>query len=152
MELENIVKAAAGRSDNAVFNNAAQALNHEIFWNSLSPAKENAPSDALRESLQRDFGGNDKFRHAFRQAALGLFGSGWVWLVSDAGTLRIVTTGNAGCPIVDNLDPLLTLDVWEHAYYLDVQNDRATYVDRFLDQLLNWQHASEAFRGLDKAA
>ncbi len=85
MELENIVKAAAGRSDNAVFNNAAQALNHEIFWNSLSPAKDHAPSDALRESLQRDFGGNDKFRHAFRQAALGLFGSGWVWLVSDCG-------------------------------------------------------------------
>jgi Fe-Mn family superoxide dismutase len=149
--LRDIVIAAHTLDDQAVFNNAAQALNHEIFWDSLS-ANGQQPEGPLANAIDRDFGGLQNFKDEFRRTALNLFGSGWVWLVADEGRLRIVDTRNAGTPIVDGLEPLLTLDVWEHAYYLDVQNDRASYVDAFLGNLINWSGASERYHELERAA
>jgi Fe-Mn family superoxide dismutase len=149
--LRDIVIAAHTLDDQAVFNNAAQALNHEIFWDSLS-ANGQQPEGPLASAIDRDFGGLQNFKDEFRRTALNLFGSGWVWLVADEGRLRIVDTRNAGTPVVDGLEPLLTLDVWEHAYYLDVQNDRASYVDAFLGNLINWSGASERYHELERAA
>jgi Fe-Mn family superoxide dismutase len=149
--LRDIVIAAHALDDQAVFNNAAQALNHEIFWDSLS-ANGQQPEGPLANAIDRDFSGLQNFKDEFRRTALNLFGSGWVWLVADEGRLRIVDTRNAGTPVVDGLEPLLTLDVWEHAYYLDVQNDRASYVDAFLGNLINWSGASERYHELERAA
>lgn len=152
LALEDIVLKAGKLMDAAVFNNAAQALNHEIFWNSMTPDGVQSPAGQLADAIDRDFGSLDKLKKEFRFSALTLFGSGWVWLVSDSGRLRIVTTSNSGTPLVEGLQPLITLDVWEHAYYLDVQNDRATYIDAFLDQLVDWRGASERYDSLRKAA
>lgn len=150
--LREIVIAAHTLNDQAVFNNAAQALNHEIFWDSLSADGRQQPEGPLARAIDRDFGGLQNFKDEFRRTALSLFGSGWVWLVSDEGRLRVVGTRNAGTPVIDGLEPLLTLDVWEHAYYLDVQNDRASYVDTFLGNLINWSGASERYHELEQAA
>ena len=150
--LRDIVIAAHGLNDEAVFNNAAQALNHEIFWDSLSASREPLRPGPLADAIDRDFGGLENFEDEFRRAALNLFGSGWVWLVSDEGRLRIVVTHNGGTPIVDELEPLLVLDVWEHAYYLDVQSDRASYVDTFLGELINWRGAGARYHALERAA
>lgn len=150
--LEDIVTESARRGDSAVFNNAAQAFNHELFWNSMSPAGDAEPGGEFAAAVARDFGSIDKLKKEFRSAATTLFGSGWVWLVADAGRLQIVTTSNAGTPLSDGLEPLLTLDVWEHAYYLDVQNDRAQYVDTFLSELVDWAAASDRYEDLRDAA
>ena len=152
MTLPDIIVRADELKDSSVFNNAAQAFNHELFWNSLTPSGKQKPEGSLASAIRRDFGSVDEFEEEFRASATGLFASGWVWLVSDDGRLRIIATGNAGTPLVNGLEPLLTLDVWEHAYYLDVQNDRGKYVDTFLNELVDWSAAGERFERLRKAA
>lgn len=152
MSLEDIIRRSDKLLDTAVFNNAAQVLNHEMFWSSMSPDGRTMPEREFAQAVERDFGSLDKLQEEFRFSAVTLFGSGWVWLVSDAGRLRIVTTGNAGTPMLEGLDPLIVLDVWEHAYYLDVKNDRAAFVDAFLNELVDWSAASDRYVKLQQAA
>lgn len=151
MRLEDIVLRSNKLLDGAVFNNAAQALNHDLFWNSMAPSSS-SPDGALQKAITRDFGSIDRLRKELRFSAVTLFGSGWVWLVSDAGKLRVVSTSNADTPIVQGAKPLLTLDVWEHAYYLDVKNDRPAYVDTFLNELIDWSAASRRYDARREAA
>ena len=152
MTLKDIVRKADELLDAAVFNNAAQAFNHEFFWNSMSGATNSQPEGEFAKAVERDFGNLDKLKKEFRFSAVTLFGSGWVWLISDSGRLRIVTSSNAGTPLTEGYEPLVTLDVWEHAYYLDVQNDRAAYVDAYLDELVDWSAASARYTELREAA
>jgi Fe-Mn family superoxide dismutase len=145
--LVEIVRAVAGKADKtAIFNNSAQVWNHTFYWNSLSP-KTTSPSKDLADRIEKDFGGMAKFKEQFAAAALGQFGSGWAWLVLDGGLLKVTKTPNAETPITTAAKPLLTLDVWEHAYYLDYQNKRADYVAAVLDKLLNWEFASRNLAG-----
>lgn len=143
--LEEIIRAVADderRSD--LFNNAAQAWNHTFYWNSMSPDGGGEPSGEIAKSIKRDFGGYDSFREAFFETGKTEFGSGWTWLVSRGGKLEVVSTTDAKTPLTDkNATPLLTMDVWEHAYYLDVQNERPKYINAFLDYLINWEFASD---------
>ncbi|MGQ0546310.1 MAG: superoxide dismutase, partial [Betaproteobacteria bacterium] len=126
----------------ALFNNAAQAWNHAFFWRSLRPRAQAAPPrGTLAARLDADFGGHGRFVEAFKAAALGVFGSGWAWLVEQSGELRIMTTSNADTPLLSGQTPLLVLDVWEHAYYLDHQSRRDAYVAGVVEQLLNWDFA-----------
>jgi len=130
-------------SDGEVFNNASQAWNHAFFWQSMRPQGGGRPAGRLLEALERDFGSFARFRTEFAEVATAHFGSGWAWLVrGSAGQLRVSSTSNADNPLRHRTVPLLTLDVWEHAYYLDHRNERARYVDGFLDQLVNWEFAS----------
>ena len=148
MSLEDIIKKSAGNPDMAgVFNNAAQIWNHTFYWNSLKPNGGGKPTGALAAAIDKDLGGYDKFKADFAAAAVTQFGSGWAWLVSDAGTLKIVKTGNAEVPLTKGQTPLLTIDVWEHAYYIDYQNLRAKYVETLIDKLLNWDFANKNFAG-----
>ncbi len=148
LSLEDIIKKSAGNPDMAgVFNNAAQIWNHTFYWNSLKPNGGGKPTGALAAAIDKDLGGYDKFKADFAAAAVTQFGSGWAWLVSDAGTLKIVKTGNAEVPLTKGQTPLLTIDVWEHAYYLDYQNLRAKYVETLIDKLLNWDFANKNFAG-----
>jgi Fe-Mn family superoxide dismutase len=142
LALEAVVRRAALSGAAGVFNNAAQAWNHAFFWRSLRPkAQAGAPGGALAARLESEFGGYGRFVEAFKLAALGVFGSGWAWLVEHGGALEIVTTSNADTPIVRGQTPLLVVDVWEHAYYLDHQNRRDLYVSGVVDHLLNWDFA-----------
>ena len=145
--LEEIITATNGDSDKAaIFNNAAQVWNHTFYWNSMKPNGGGAPDGALAEAIDRDFGSYDKFKEAFKAAGAGQFGSGWAWLVADKDNkLSVVKTPNAVNPITDGLTPLLTMDVWEHAYYLDYQNKRPAYIDTFLDKLINWDFACDNY-------
>ncbi|MBN1684874.1 MAG: superoxide dismutase [Fe] [Gammaproteobacteria bacterium] len=132
--LEDIIKASGG----AMFNNAAQVWNHTFYWNCLSPTKNQRPSDQLYAAINQYFGSLDDFKMKFSEAATVLFGSGWAWLVKNPDqSLEIVSIGNAGNPITKGQIPLLTCDVWEHAYYIDYRNARATYVEHFW-HLVNW--------------
>jgi Fe-Mn family superoxide dismutase len=141
--LEEIVHAAAAASDKkALFNNAAQVWNHTFLWNSMAPNGGGKPSGEIAERIEQDFKGYDAFAEAFSAAAVGQFGSGWAWLVLDGGALKIVGTANADTPLVHGKVPLLTVDVWEHAYYLDYQNRRPDYVKTFLAHLVNWDFAN----------
>ena len=124
-------------------NNAAQVWNHTFYWNSLKPNGGGKPTGAVAAAIDKDLGGYDKFKAELSAAAVTQFGSGWAWLVSDAGTLKIVKTGNAEVPLTKGQKPLLTIDVWEHAYYLDYQNLRAKYVETLIDKLLNWDFANQ---------
>ena len=136
--LEEVIKASYKDGKTAIFNNAAQAWNHTFFWNCLTANGGGAPSGDLAERINKDFGGYDKFAEEFKNAAVTQFGSGWAWLVSDNGTLKITKTPNAENPLVHNQVPLLTLDVWEHAYYIDFKNRRPDFAQNFLDKLVNW--------------
>ena len=148
MSLEQIIAASAGKPDMAgVFNKAAQIWNHTFYWNSLKPNGGGKPTGAIAAAIDKDLGGYDKFKVDFAAAAVTQFGSGWAWLVSDAGTLKIVKTGNAEVPLTKGQKPLLTIDVWEHAYYLDYQNLRAKYVETLIDKLLNWDFANANLAG-----
>ena len=138
--LEDIV--AAADTPSALFNNAAQAWNHAFYWNSMSPGGPEAPSGDLSAALEASFGSLDAFNAQFAAAAVGNFASGWTWLVTDAGGLSIVNTDDADTPLRHGRRALLTVDVWEHAYYLDYQNARAAYVDAFIEHLVNWEFAS----------
>ena len=146
MSLEDIIMASSGKADmSGVFNNAAQVWNHTFYWNSLKPNGGGKPTGAIAAAIDKDLGGYDKFKADLSAAAVTQFGSGWAWLVSDAGTLKIVKTGNAEVPLTKGQKPLLTIDVWEHAYYLDYQNLRAKYVETLIDKLLNWDFANQNF-------
>lgn len=126
-----------------VFNNAAQVWNHSFFWNCLKPGGGGAPTGELAAKIDAAFGSYDKFREEFKSAATTQFGSGWAWLVEEAGTLKIVKTPNAENPLAHGQKALLTLDVWEHAYYLDFQNARPAFIDNFLDKLVNWDFVAQ---------
>ena len=142
--LEEIILATAADSAKVgVFNNAAQVWNHTFFWNCMKPAGGGAPSGELAKKIDATFGGLPKFKEEFKAAAVGQFGSGWAWLVLDGSELKIVKTGNAGTPMTSGQKALLTVDVWEHAYYLDYQNRRPDFVQTFLDHLVNWDYAAK---------
>jgi superoxide dismutase, Fe-Mn family len=140
--LEKLVRTAHERGDPALFNSASQAWNHEFFWHSLSPAPR-APDGHLLRLVERDFGSLDALRKRFRDEALAQFGSGWAWLVFEGGRLRVTHTGNADSPLTRDQVPLLTIDVWEHAYYLDYQHERARYVEALLEHWIDWGAAAE---------
>ena len=141
--LEAVVKATANPDQTVIFNNAAQVWNHTFYWNSLKPKGGGKPTGALAEMIDKSFGGFEQFKAEFAKAATGQFGSGWAWLVKDGDKLAVVKTGNADNPLVHGQKPLLTVDVWEHAYYLDYQNRRADYVAAVLDNLINWDFAAQ---------
>ncbi len=140
--LKDIIRASAGQADKAaIFNNAAQVWNHMFYWHSLKANGGGEPSAALKQKIEASFGSVEACKKEFAQAALTQFGSGWAWLVVDNGKIAVAKTGNAETPITKNLRPLLTIDVWEHAYYLDFQNRRADYANAILDKLINWDFA-----------
>ncbi len=144
MTLEEVVKASAKDSAaQGVFNNSAQIWNHTFFWHSMKPGGGGAPTGKLLAQITADFGSFDAFKTQFADAAKTQFGSGWAWLVLDAGKLKVVKTPNAETPLTGSAKPLLTCDVWEHAYYLDYQNRRPDYVTTFLDKLANWEFAAK---------
>ena len=143
--LESIIQSAHDAGDTGVFNNAAQAWNHTFLWDSMSPDGGGEPSGVLAQAIESKFGSLDDFRKAFKQAAMGQFGSGWAWLVRTSDGVDIVATANADTPLVHGTKALLTLDVWEHAYYLDFQNKRDAYIDTFLDSLVNWEFAAKNY-------
>lgn len=145
LSLHEIVVKSGEKGDTAVFNNAAQSLNHSFLWESMSPEGGTTPVGPLGDAIDAAFGDLNGFQKAFKSAAVSQFGSGWVWLVTDSDGLRIMQTGNADTPIQHGVQPLLTLDVWEHAYYLDYKNDRGQYVDSFLSDRINWAFAARNF-------
>ena len=146
--LVELVKLSAGKEDlTPVFNNAGQHWNHSFFWESLSPSGGVIPP-ALERKVVEAFGGVDQFKAQFKAAALGQFGSGWAWLVQGTdGKLKITKTPNAGTPIVGDDKPLLVLDVWEHAYYVDFRNRRPDFTDNFLNRLANYEFAAANLKG-----
>jgi Fe-Mn family superoxide dismutase len=138
--LENIIiETAKDASKAGIFNNAAQVWNHTFYWQSMKPGGGGLPSGKIAEKIQADFGGYDKFAEQFKNAGLTQFGSGWAWLVLNNDKLEIVKTSNADTPLAHGMKPLMTVDVWEHAYYLDYQNRRADYLDTFLAKIINWE-------------
>jgi Fe-Mn family superoxide dismutase len=140
--LEEIIAATSGDADKAgIFNNAAQVWNHTFYWNSLSPRGGGEPPSDLKKKIDSSFGSLDACKKELATAATTQFGSGWAWLVQDGDKLRVVKTGNADSPLTKGMKPLLTIDVWEHAYYLDYQNRRPDYVNAVLDKLINWDFA-----------
>ena len=140
--LEQIVRATAGKADQAaIFNNAAQVWNHTFYWQSLKPGGGGEPPAALKAKMEASFGSVEACRKELTAAATSQFGSGWAWLVADGDALKVVKTGNAETPLTGAMRPLVTIDVWEHAYYLDYQNRRADYVAAVLDKLINWEFA-----------
>ena len=143
---EVVTRTAKDPAAKSIFNNAAQAWNHDFYWRSMRPKGGGKPGGTLGGAIERDFGGLAEFRTAFAKAAAGEFGSGWAWLVADKdGRLKIVATDDADTPIVRGEEPLLTIDVWEHAYYLDYQNRRPDYIAAWLDKLIDWEFAERNF-------
>ncbi len=141
--LENIIKKTANdASKAAIFNNAAQAWNHDFYWKSMKPNGGGLPASGIAKKIDAAFGSYDKFVENLKNAGLGQFGSGWAWLIVKEGKLEIMKTSNADTPIAHGLVPLLTVDVWEHAYYLDYQNRRGDYLDAFIKNLANWDFAN----------
>ena len=144
LALEEIISKTADQTETtAIFNNAAQIWNHTFYWHSLTPKGGGEPPKALKEMIEASFGSLDACKKELTTAATTQFGSGWAWLVADGEKLKVVKTANAQLPLVDGLKPLLTIDVWEHAYYLDYQNRRADYVKAVIDNLLNWNFAAD---------
>ncbi|HSK38338.1 MAG TPA: superoxide dismutase [Arenibaculum sp.] len=149
LPVEEVIKVAAGDPAKAgIFNNAAQVWNHTFFWNCMRPDGGGQPSGDIGRRIDAAFGGFDKFCEAFKTAAVTQFGSGWAWLVLDGGELKVVKTANADLPLAHGQTALLTVDVWEHAYYLDYQNRRPDFVQTFLERLVNWDFVQE---NLEKA-
>ena len=141
LSLEKIIMATAGQADkSAIFNNAAQVWNHTFYWRSLRPNGGGEPPAALKQKIEAAFGSLDGCKKELAAAAMTQFGSGWAWLVLDGEKLRVVKTGNADVPLTKGMKPLLTIDVWEHAYYLDYQNRRTDYVNAVLDKLIDWEY------------
>lgn len=146
MSIEEVIALSAADPQKAgIFNNAAQAWNHTFYWNCLTPDGGGEPSGELAAKIELDFGSFDKFKDELKSAAATQFGSGWAWLVLENGVLKVVKTGNAQTPSTSGQKPVLTVDVWEHAYYLDYQNRRPDYVAAVIDNLLNWEFAAENF-------
>jgi len=147
LSLEKIITATAGKAEKAaIFNNAAQAWNHAFYWNSLIPNGGGEPPAALKKKIEASFVTVDACKKELATAATTQFGSGWAWLVLDGDKLRVVKTSNADSPLTKGAKPLLTIDVWEHAYYLDYQNRRADYVNSVIDKLINWSFAVDNLR------
>ncbi len=141
--LEEVIKISFQDSSKAgIFNNAAQVWNHTFFWNCLKAGGGGAPSGDLGARIQKDFGSYEKFVEEFSNAATTQFGSGWAWLVDDGGTLKVMKTPNAENPLAHGKKALLTLDVWEHAYYIDFKNARPAFIKNFMDKLVNWDFVS----------
>ncbi|MBU0910878.1 MAG: superoxide dismutase [Proteobacteria bacterium] len=144
MPLEKIITTTAGLTDKAgIFNNAAQIWNHTFYWQGLQPQGGGEPPPALKQKIEASFGTMEACRKELANAAMTQFGSGWAWLVLDGPALKVVKTGNADMPLTKGMKPLLTIDVWEHAYYLDYQNRRADYVDALLNKLVNWNFVAQ---------
>ncbi len=142
--LEDIIrKTVNDESKTAIYNNAAQVWNHTFYWNCMKPGGGGMPMGAIAEKIVADFGGYDTFVEQLKNSALTQFGSGWAWLVIKNNKLTIMKTANADTPIAHNIKPLLTVDVWEHAYYLDYQNARGTYLDVFIQNLINWEFVNK---------
>jgi superoxide dismutase, Fe-Mn family len=154
--VDNLNKAVAGtpdenaalediimKADGGLFNNAAQTWNHTFFWNSLSPNCGGQPSGAVADRINADLGGYDNFRSQITEAGLTQFGSGWAWLVDEGGKLAVMKTPNADLPMKHGAKALWTIDVWEHAYYIDYRNARAKFIDVVLDNLINWDFVNE---------
>lgn len=142
--LEEIILSSSG----AIFNNAAQVWNHTFYWNSMSPESTGVPEGNLKHSIDKDFGSLSAFKKEFSKLAASTFGSGWVWLVKDChGKLVIMSTSNANCPLTDGYSPIMTCDVWEHAYYIDYRNTRPNYIKNFWE-IVNWNFASGNFMAL----
>jgi len=146
---EVIAGSSRDESNRALFNAAAQSWNHTFYWASMAPGAGGAPSGRLVKQIEADFGSFKAFTDQFAAAAMGQFGSGWAWLVDEHGTLKVKRTPNAETPLTQGDTPLLAIDVWEHAYYVDYRNDRRGYVDTFLASLANWDFAS---RNLEQAS
>lgn len=141
--LEDIIRTAPA---GGIFNNAAQVWNHTFFWNSMKPNGGGKPGGALLQAIEKKWGSFDEFKKAFQASAVGNFGSGWTWLVKKPdGSVDIVNTSNAGTPLTTADKPLLTVDVWEHAYYIDYRNARPKFVETFLEHLANWSFAEANF-------
>ncbi|MGY6500866.1 MAG: superoxide dismutase [Acidimicrobiales bacterium] len=138
--LEDIIKAA---EPGPLFNNSAQVWNHTFFWNCLSPSGGGEPSGEVSEHISSAFGSVQAFRDEFTEAAKTQFGSGWAWLVHDGSGLKVMKTANADLPMKHDAKALLTIDVWEHAYYIDFRNSRPGFIDNFFDQLVNWDHVAQ---------
>jgi Fe-Mn family superoxide dismutase len=144
MTLEEIVRAASKETDNiALFNNAAQVWNHDLFWRSMKPGGGGEPDGALKQLVSDNFGSYAEMRKQLTEKAVKQFGSGWAWLVFDKGKLTVKSTANAENPLSSGGTALLALDVWEHAYYIEYENRRPEYIEKFLDNLVNWQHAAK---------
>jgi Fe-Mn family superoxide dismutase len=144
---ENLdLKEIVLKSDGAIFNNAAQVWNHTFYWNCMRPQGGGQPAGALLEAIHQAFGSFEAFKEAFSKCAVTTFGSGWAWLVKKAdGSLALVSTSNAACPLTEGHTPLLTCDVWEHAYYIDYRNLRPKYVEEFW-HLVNWDFVDQQFK------
>jgi Fe-Mn family superoxide dismutase len=144
LALEQVIAGSAGKADKVgIFNNAAQIWNHTFYWHSMKPHGGGEPPAVLKQKIEAAFGGLDGCKKELATAATTQFGSGWAWLVVDAGALKVVKTGNADLPMTKGMKALLCIDVWEHAYYLDWQNRRADYVNAVLDKLVNWGFAAD---------
>lgn len=138
-DLETIIKKTAGDASKiGIFNNTAQVWNHTFYWNSMKPGGGGKPTGAIAKKIDSAFGSFDKFAEELKNAGFTQFGSGWAWLVEEGGKLKVIKTANADTPIAHDLKPLLTVDVWEHAYYLDFQNRRPDYLTTFVEHLINW--------------
>ncbi len=139
-----LIKNTYGKDDKKhIFNNAAQTFNHNFYWKSMKPGGGGAPKGKMAEIIKKSFGSYDKFKQEFSKAALTQFGSGWAWIVKEDDKLKVIKTANADTPIAHGLVPVLTIDIWEHAYYLDYQNRRGDYIKAFIDHLINWEFAEE---------
>jgi Fe-Mn family superoxide dismutase len=143
MSLVDIIVKAEADGNGGIFNNAAQVWNHTFYWNSMRPGAGGAPKGKLADMIDQSFGSFDAFKAKFAAVAKGQFGSGWAWLLQNGNSLEVVGTPNAETPVTGSKVPLLTIDVWEHAYYLDYQNRRPDYVDALIDKLLNWDFAEK---------
>lgn len=142
-DLETIIKKSFSQDNlKAIFNNSAQIFNHNFYWQSLSPQKKD-PSKFLLERINDNFSSLEDFKDNLKKVALGQFGSGWAWVVLEEGKIKIISTSNAETPIVHGIKPLLVIDVWEHAYYIDYRNRRADYLDMVINELINWDFFEE---------
>ena len=139
--LETVIRDSHAEKNMNIFNNAAQHWNHSFFWETLSPNSENEPTGSLKDAIERDFDSFEAFKTQFTDYSMKLFGSGWIWLVKNSnGKLEILAMPNAGTPVTEGKTAIITLDVWEHAYYIDYRNERGKYIDAFWN-VVNWNHA-----------
>ncbi len=145
--VEEAIAEAHKAGNQGLFNQVAQIWNHTFFWNSMAPNGGGAATGDIADAIKADFGSTEDLAAAFKASAVGNFGSGWTWLVQDGGKLKIVNTSNAGTPLTAGQKPILTVDVWEHAYYLDYQNRRPDFVQAFWDNLVNWDFANANLKG-----
>lgn len=150
--LVDIITQARESDAIPLLNNSQQAWNHTFLWESMTPNGPIQPEGRIAQLVKEAYGDMDQFKVKFKVSATGQFGSGWTWLVMDGSKLKIMSTSNADSPVATHLTPLLTLDVWEHAYYVDYRNERAKYVDTFLDHLINWKFAAQNLESLSQAA